>query len=124
MTVGAYEKQAAFFAALAHPARLRILDILAQGEQCVCHLSAVLQQRQAYVSQQLMKLKEAGLISDHKDGLYVYYHLADDELAQLLHEARLCQAHLSGDDSLLHIEPPAPQEGQCTCPKCCSKSAA
>ena len=45
-----YDQQAALFKALAHPARLRILDLLAQDEACVCHLTAALGQRQPYVS--------------------------------------------------------------------------
>ncbi len=39
---------------LMHPTRLSILEILRDGEQCVCHIEAVLGQRQAYISQHLM----------------------------------------------------------------------
>ena len=53
-----YQRQAELFSLLSHPVRLRILDILAQGEACVCHLCAALDQRQAYMSQQLAKLKD------------------------------------------------------------------
>jgi len=116
-----YEQQAAFFSALSHPARLRILDILAQSEECVCHLSTVLQQRQAYVSQQLAILKEAGLITDEKDGLYVYYRLADADIVQVLRKARLSLAHISGNETVLHIEVPAHGEIECPCPKCQAK---
>ncbi len=49
------------FGALSHPARLLLLQLLAQEEQCVCHLTAVLRQRQPYVSQQLSVLRDAGL---------------------------------------------------------------
>ncbi len=45
--------------AIAHPGRLRILEILGQGEACVCHLTHALGARQPYVSQQLMRLREA-----------------------------------------------------------------
>jgi len=113
-----YERQAQFFSALSHPVRLRIIDILAQGDACVCHLSAALQQRQAYVSQQLAKLREAGLITDQKEGLYVYYRLADEEIAQLLHEARQCLVSLTGDQSLLRVQVPADGEFECPCPRC------
>jgi DNA-binding transcriptional ArsR family regulator len=70
--------------ALAHPARLRILDILRGGEVCVCHLETALGRRQAYVSQQLMVLREAGLVEVRKDGQQVYYRLVDDLTASLL----------------------------------------
>ena len=56
-----YEKQAQVFRALAHPVRLRILDILSKQEACVCHLTAILGQRQPYVSQQLATLRESAL---------------------------------------------------------------
>jgi len=65
---------------LGHPVRLRILDILAEHEACVCHLTAILHQRQAYVSQHLMRLREAGLVIDRRDGLMVYYQLAEPAL--------------------------------------------
>ena len=45
--------------AMAHPARLQILDMLRHGEICVCHIERALNKRQAYVSQQLMVLRDA-----------------------------------------------------------------
>jgi len=54
-----YQGQAKILRALAHPVRLRILDILARQEACVCHLEAVLKRPQPYVSQQLAALREA-----------------------------------------------------------------
>ncbi len=70
--------------ALAHPARLRILNALREDEECVCHLTALLKQRQAYVSQHLMFLRQAGLIEDRKEGLRVYYHIKDPRLFEVL----------------------------------------
>jgi DNA-binding transcriptional ArsR family regulator len=119
-----YVREAQFFNALSHPVRLRILDVLAQGEACVCHLSAVLQQRQAYVSQQLAKLKEAGLITDEKQGLYVYYRLAGPGNERVLHRARQCLVDLTGDESLLHVQVPAHEELECSCPKCQARLSA
>jgi ArsR family transcriptional regulator len=118
MAAEPYEREAQIFGALSHPVRLRILDILAQGEACVCHLSAVLQQRQAYVSQQLAKLKEAGLITDDKQGLYVYYRLVGPGDERVLDRARQCLVDLTGDESLLQVEVPAHGELECSCPKC------
>lgn len=69
---------------IAHPVRLQILDLLRTGEMCVCHIEAALNKRQAYVSQQLMALREAGLVENRKDGLRVYYSLADARIDQLL----------------------------------------
>jgi DNA-binding transcriptional ArsR family regulator len=70
--------------ALAHPARLQILNALRQDEECVCHLTALLHQRQAYVSQQLMFLRNAGFIEDRKDGLRVYYRVKDPRVFGVL----------------------------------------
>lgn len=46
-----YSEEVKLLKALTHPARLAILEILRDGEQCVCHMEAILQQRQAYISQ-------------------------------------------------------------------------
>jgi ArsR family transcriptional regulator len=113
-----YQRQAELFSLLSHPVRLRILDILAQGEACVCHLCAALDQRQAYMSQQLAKLKEAGLINDEKQGLYVYYSLADADLSLLLRDVRRWMARLTGDDALFKATAPRPGEFDCPCPHC------
>ena len=84
----AYDRQAEILKALAHPVRLQILDILRDGEQCVCHLEAVLGLRQAYISQQLMLLRRAGLVADRKDGLRVYYRITDRAVFRVLDPAR------------------------------------
>ena len=97
--------------ALAHPARLQILNALRQDEECVCHLTALLHQRQAYVSQQLMFLRQAGLIEDRKDGLRVYYRLKDSGIIAVLDAVN----KLSGVES---ITPEAKVIAACPCPKC------
>jgi ArsR family transcriptional regulator len=79
-----YQEQARLFHTLSHPARLQILDILRGGEECVCHVQSVLGKRQAYVSQQLMVLRDAGLVADRKEGLNVFYRLAEPAVADLL----------------------------------------
>ncbi|HZS05858.1 MAG TPA: metalloregulator ArsR/SmtB family transcription factor [Blastocatellia bacterium] len=68
---------AALFKACADETRLRLLNLLAaEGEVCVCHLVDVLGTNQPKVSRHLAYLKRAGLVSDRKDGLWVYYRLA------------------------------------------------
>lgn len=98
--------QANYFKALAHPVRLQILAVLRQGEACVCHLEAILQRRQAYISQQLMVLKEAGLLAERKEGLFVFYSLADPNLTTIL------------DASLTAVPLPAAPMNGCACPTC------
>jgi ArsR family transcriptional regulator len=102
-----FEQPAVFFKALAHPARLQILDMLRQGELCVCHIEAALGKRQAYISQQLMALRDAGLVESRKDGLQVFYRLADPLVREVL-AAVLGEA--AGDE---HTPIPG-----CRCPHC------
>jgi len=79
-----FKEKAQLFRILSHPARLQILDILRGGEECVCHIQAVLGKRQAYVSQQLMVLRDAGLVTDRKEGLNVFYQLTEPSVAEVL----------------------------------------
>jgi DNA-binding transcriptional ArsR family regulator len=114
---GGYEKQAQLFRALSHPVRLRILDILARQEACVCHLTAVLNQRQPYVSQQLATLREAGLVADRREGTLIYYRLAGDHLGSLLDGGKIVVKDLEGDELAF---PPIAAEAleNCPCPRC------
>jgi ArsR family transcriptional regulator len=84
MKEDAYQRAANLFQLLSHPARLCILDELRRGEACVCHLQTVMGRPQAYVSQQLRVLREAEMVTDRKDGLLVYYSVADLETKRLL----------------------------------------
>jgi DNA-binding transcriptional ArsR family regulator len=111
-----YLKQAHLLRALAHPVRLHILEILARDEACVCHLTAVLKQRQPYVSQHLMLLRELGLVKDRKEGTIVYYHLADPQISQIIDLSREMLRARGMDVSAAAI-PLAPVSG-CPCPKC------
>ena len=108
--------QAALHKALAHPTRLRILEALAREEACVCHLTALLHQRQAYISQHLMVLREAGLVEDRRDGVLVYYRLLDPRAVEV---GRLLRG-IAGENGASEPEetfPAAPLAG-CSCPKC------
>lgn len=79
-----YEAIAAKLKVMGHPIRLQILDMLRHGEICVCHIETALGKRQAYISQHLMTLRDAGLVSARKDGLQVYYRLSDDAVTEVL----------------------------------------
>ena len=96
---------------LAHPARLRLLGALRDGEECVCHLTGLLGKRQAYVSQQLMLLREAGLVQDRKESYRVYYHISDPRVLPLLDAVR----GLRGDDASSSDEKAM---ANCPCPRC------
>ncbi len=106
-----YEPQAKLFKVLMHPTRLAILDVLRSGEACVCHLEAALGHRQAYLSQQLMVLREAGLVNDRRDGWNVYYHIANPEIWRVLDDARA----MLGEKPLRSVPKVI---ASCTCPHC------
>ena len=107
--------------ALAHPVRLQILEALAEErEACVCHLELRLDQRQAYISQQLAKLRAVGLVSDRRDGLNVYYAIIDKGIEDLIRDARglaIAIARREGEE--LNFEPLRPIGAEiCGCPRC------
>ncbi|MCR8725058.1 ArsR/SmtB family transcription factor [Frigidibacter sp. ROC022] len=77
-------RAAALLKALAHPQRLMLLCHLGQGERNVTELEALLDARQAAVSQQLARLREEGLVQARRDGKAVYYALADDNVRRVI----------------------------------------
>lgn len=70
-----YEARAKILKAMAHPSRLLMIDELAAGERCVCDLTALVGADMSTVSKHLSVLKSAGLVSDEKRGLQVFYSL-------------------------------------------------
>lgn len=70
--------------ALAHPTRLKILELLKDGELCVCDLIPRLGLEQSNVSQHLAVLRKEGLVSSYKDGLRVIYRVEHPEVFDLL----------------------------------------
>ncbi len=106
-----YEAQAQLLKVLTHPARLAILEILRDGEHCVCHMEAHLGYRQAYISQQLMVLRDAGLIQDRREGWNVFYHVSEPRIFSVLSAVE----QIVGQEN----RPPKHQQAvSCPCPKC------
>jgi ArsR family transcriptional regulator len=75
-TTAVVRKRAAIFKALGHPARLRIVDKLGEGEHCVCDLVAAAGLGWSTVSRHLGVLRTAGVVEDEKRGQQVFYRLA------------------------------------------------
>jgi len=71
------------FKALSDPHRLRILDRLRGGEHCVCELTDVLDAGQSLLSFHLKTLKDAGLVTDRREGRWMHYALDPDALAEI-----------------------------------------
>lgn len=82
-----YQKLADMFSLLSQPSRLQILQMIGKNEICVCHIKAALGLRQAYISQQLMGLRQAGYVTTRRQGRSIYYSLADPRLLDLIEEA-------------------------------------
>ena len=90
-----------------HPARLAIVDVLRRDEACVCHLEAVLGQRQAFISQHLMILRDAGIVQDRRVASNVFYRIADRRAVKVL------DAVAPERRSTLTVP-----HASCPCPKC------
>ena len=80
--------KAQFFRALAHPTRIRMLEILVRGGKTVQELQEELELDQPVVSQQLAVLRNQGIVSAQKEGLSVRYALCDPLVGGLLDVAR------------------------------------
>jgi len=75
---------------LGHPVRLRIVECLEGGERTVGDIQAVLHVAQAAVSQQLARMRAAGIVHGRRDGVNVYYAIADERVIQMLDCLRHC----------------------------------
>ena len=94
--------KAAFFRALAHPVRIRILELLIKGEKSVQELQEVLGVDQPVVSQQLAVLRSTNIVSGRKEGVSVRYTVRDPLIGELLGVARrIFNNHLVSTQDLL-----------------------
>jgi ArsR family transcriptional regulator len=84
-----YEMKAEFFRTLAHPGRIRVLELLTETpEMSVSELQRGVGLESSHLSQQLAVLRRAGLVTTRKDGNSVYYAASTPELKELLAVAR------------------------------------
>ena len=109
------EKISRIFRAISTPARFRILAAIGKGEACVCHLEALLDLRQAYISQQLMEMRDADLVDTRRDGRYIFYRLTEPQLLDTLMDiGKLFGVPMQEMETLLNTDPLP----QCCCPDC------
>jgi DNA-binding transcriptional ArsR family regulator len=111
-----YEQETKLYKALMHPARLAILDLLREDEACVCHMEATFGYRQAYISQQLMTLRDVGVVDDRRDGLNIFYRIIRPEIFDVLDSMR----RVTG----IHPSAAKPAPNTCTCPHCVGEQTA
>lgn len=102
------EIKAELFKALAHPARVRVLEVLAEGERAVGEIQPLVGIELSHLSQQLAVLRRAGLVTSRKEGSSVIYAVRDPLVVDLLgvakqllirslHDTRDLLAGLRGD---------------------------
>ena len=97
-----------------HPTRLAILDELRGGEQCVCHMEAVFGLRQAHISQHLMVLRDAGLVTDRRDGWNIFYRVIRPEIYAVIDAMN----EFSGVEQDTSNKPARTGKHTFPCPKC------
>jgi DNA-binding transcriptional ArsR family regulator len=105
---------AEIFRLIGQAVRIQILLIIGVEEACVCHIEAVLGIRQSTISQHLMVLRDAGLVTTEREGRNIFYRLA----APGLFETILQVAEVAGisKEELLRLgNKPVPN---CPCPRC------
>jgi len=105
-----------FFRLISHPARLKIIQEIGGGNACVCHLESQLGLRQAYLSQHLMALRDAGILETERDGRFIYYRLADTKILDIIQAAM----KFTGSNEVIGSNGKQSHKA-CCCPKCASK---
>ena len=83
----ALERAAGMFRALGDTARLKLLEQLSEGEQCVSELAEASGEGLSTVSQRLRILRNEGLVSRRRQGKHIYYGVADDHVTGLVQNA-------------------------------------
>ena len=110
-------KPSDLFKAFADETRVRILNLLAQGEQCVCELQATLQLPQPTISRHLAYLRRMGLVVERKEGKWVIYALAPADDA--VHESLLKCLHGCFREVEV-LKKDLARRGKLKSPRCCN----
>ena len=114
-----FQQLARIGSALSSGVRLELLELLAQGERSVDQLSALTGATVANASQHLQKLKQAGLIVARKQGQFVFYRIAGDEVVGMLSAvSKVGEAHVAEIERIVRMyffskddfEPVAPKD--------------
>lgn len=102
VTAPLYQLKAEFFRTLGHPARIRILELLLDGERSVADLLPEVGLEASHLSQQLGVLRRAAVVISRKQGSSVFYRLATPDIADLMAIARqVLTGMLTGQADLL-----------------------
>lgn len=107
-----YVAKARLFRVLGHPVRIRIVELLLDGERTVGDLQGALRMDSSGTSQHLGALREQGVLESRRDGTSVYYRIRDPRVSQLLAVAKqILTSALSESHGLLEdlIDAPPPR---------------
>jgi len=88
-----FKRAAGWFHALSDETRLQIIGRLSEGERCVCDLTDMLDTAQSRLSFHLKALKEAGILTDRREGRWVYYSLNPEVIEEVEQFVSLLKAH-------------------------------
>lgn len=113
------DQMAKLLKALGQNDRILIILIIGDQESCVCHLETILGIRQARISQHLIALRNAGVVTTRRDGRHIYYRLENPKILDLIYQsAEIFQVDIDSLKVLSNrIEP------DCVCPRCIKESA-
>lgn len=83
------QKQAEILKTLGQATRLRILELLRQGERCVCNIYPFVDQEQANVSKHLNMMKRRGILDSRHEGLRVFYRIKTPQVLSIIDQSRI-----------------------------------
>lgn len=99
-----YVRKAQLFRVLGHPVRIRILELLLDGERSVGDLQAALSLDSSGTSQHLAALRQQGVLESRRAGTNVYYRIRDPHVSQLMVAARQILTSVLSDSHTLLAE--------------------
>ncbi len=107
-TLAKYELRAKIIKALAHPARLAMMDeLVTHGERCVCELTELIGSDMSTVSRHLAQMKAVGLVEDEKRGRMIFYRPRIKCLASFFGCIEsVIRSHVDDQQDLLTLESP------------------
>ncbi len=76
--------------ALGQPTRLKILELLVDGERCVCEIFPAVGGEQSNISKHLAFLRSQGIVLAERRGMRVFYRLADQRIVRLMDDVEAC----------------------------------
>jgi ArsR family transcriptional regulator len=96
MATSSHAYQAEILRAIAQETRLSILELLRDGERCVCEIFPAINQEQSNVSRHLNMMQKAGILARRKDGLRIYYAVKHPEVLAIIDLAAVIMKNEAG----------------------------